>query len=636
MTTYGTTPRTRLAGIAPPRGRDRVGTPALKKRRTRTTAATPARIGYVGVSLAVLYVALASRLFYIQVVRHREFVEVAMRLREKEVFIPARRGDLLDRNGILLVRNEPAADVILDPNAWTKNVNVKAGDTEATRRAHVLETLASMLPGSNVAALLDRRNPPSTVGHQKTITVAEHLDPELGARIRAARLIGVGVLPSARRIAMNGALAPHVLGFTGRDGSGLDGLEHGLNAPLTGAKGTLAAEFDIRGRTIPGTVRTEKPVRNGRDIVLTLDSALQQNVQEVLGAAFEKHHAEAATAVVLDPKTGDILACANYPSFDTNHRGAMPPGARVDRAVSSPFEPGSTLKLVTVAAALEAGKVTPESRFTCNGSLPIGKRTVHCHLDNAFPHGHGDETLTEVIKNSCNVATARCAFLLGKDTLYKYETAFGFGQKTGSGLPGESRGRLESSDTWSQIQLANIAFGQGISVTPLQLAAAYSTIANDGVYHRPHIVWGDRNETTQTLDADRPDEGRRVISAKTAGELKSMLQTVVETGTGRNAQLDGYTAGGKTGTAQIAENGSYVAGKFVASFIGMAPMTDPQFIILVSITDPKGGHFGAEVSAPVFKQIAEEALLARRIPHDKAFVPRAKPSNSPRTLLRDD
>jgi cell division protein FtsI/penicillin-binding protein 2 len=634
MATYGTTPRSRAAAPTAPVSRGAAA--ARPSRAARRGAPKPAeRILLIGIGLGILYVLLSVRLFYVQVVRHHEFVEVARRLREKEVFIPARRGDLLDRTGILLVRNEPSSDIILDPNSWSRNLNPKAGDTADTRRAAVIASLSQMLPGSDVAGMVARAMAtPGKDGHVRTLTLAQHLDPDLGQRIQTAKLIGVGVLPSTRRIAIDGTLAPHLLGFTGRDGSGLDGLEHGLDRTLTGAKGMLAAEFDIHGRTIPGTIRTEQPVQNGRDIVLTVDSSLQHTVQEALGAAVLKHHAEAATAVVLDPRTGDVLACANFPTFDVNHRGAMPPESRVDRAVSSPYEPGSTLKIITVAAALEEKKVTPETRFTCNGSHAIGKRFIHCHLDNAFPHGHGDESLTDVIKNSCNVATAECAFRIGKPTLYKYETAFGFGQKTGSGLPGESRGLLKPCANWSDMQLANIAFGQGISVTPMQLAAAYAAIANDGIYHRPRIVWGDRNDVTQALEPDKPDEGRRVISSETARELRSMLQTVVDHGTGKNAQLNGYTAGGKTGTAQIAEHGKY-GSKFVASFIGMAPMTTPQFVILVSVTDPKEGHFGAEVCAPVFKEIAEDALLARRVPHDKTMLPQ-NANSTPKGSLRDD
>ena len=594
------------------------------------------RILLVGIGFMVIYVALALRLFFLQIVRHREFVETARRLRQIEVYQPARRGDLIDRNGMLLVRNEPASDIVLDPRLWEVHLNPKTGETIAARRARVIAGLAPYLPGVDVAALLAKDQAhPDKEGHLRTITLAQRIDLLTGVKIKKADLIGVGVLRSYRRVAVDGSLAPHVLGFTGRDSEGLDGLEYGLNTPLSGQEGHVSAEF-AHHEPIPGTEQIKKPLQNGRDIVLTIDSTLQHNVQVALGAAFAKHQAEAATAVVLDPKTGDILACANYPSFNVNDRGATPTDARADRAVTSPYEPGSTLKIVTVAAALEEKKVTPETRFECNGSLAIGKKFVHCHLDNAFPHGHGDESLTEVIKNSCNVATAKCAFLVGKTKLYQYETAFGFGQKTGSGLPGESRGGLKPPDRWSDMQLANIAFGQGISVTPLQLAAAYATIADDGVYHRPHIVWGDRNEVTQALEPDKPEDGRRVISAATAGQLKAMLREVVDHGTGKNAQLEGYTAGGKTGTAQIAKHGSYANGTFVASFIGMAPMSDPQYVILVAITDPKDAHFGAEVSAPVFKQIAEQALLSHRVPQDKAPSEAGAKGKGPKVPMRDD
>ena len=598
----------------------------------------PDRVLRIGLGMLALYTGLAGRLFYLQVVRHREFDAMARAQREHAIPLPARRGVLLDRNGTLLVRNEPAADIVLDPNMWFVRTNAKTGDTAEARQQSALTRLAALLPDARVSEMLSAHGlQKGKTGRYRTITIAEAIPFEQGEAIKEAKLLGVGVFPSSRRVAIDGAFAPHVLGFTGRDGAGLDGLENGLNSALTGENGILAAEFDVRGRTIPGTVRTDRPAEHGRDVVLTIDAGIQNIVQDALGKAFEAHHAEAASAVVMDPKTGDVLACANFPTYNVNHRGASPVAARVNRAVTSPYEPGSTLKLITVAAALEEKKVEPTSQFYCGGSRQIGKRTIHCHLDNAFPHGHGDESLEDVIIHSCNVATAECAFRVGKQKLYEYETAFGFGAKTGAGLPGESRGLLKAPDAWSDIQLANIAFGQGISVTPLQLTAAYAAIANDGVYQRPRIVWGVRNDDGgHTLQADKLDEGHRAVSPETARELRRMLQAVVERGTGRSAQLDGYTSGGKTGTAQIAEHGRY-NGKYVASFIGMAPMTAPRYVILVSVTDPKGSHFGADVSAPVFKEIAEKALLAKRIPHDKAPLPAGKKGHTtPVRVTHDD
>jgi stage V sporulation protein D (sporulation-specific penicillin-binding protein) len=634
MATIGTTHRSRTTAAprgnsrTPSRGGGRVS-PAprsLPRRKAASVAVrSPAdRVLLVGLAMLTMYVGLAGRLFFLQVVRHREFEEAARSQRERAVPLPARRGVLLDRSGTLLVRNEPTVDIIVDPNAWHyKNAKTSVDSPEA-RQQDVLAKLSALLPGVDIAGALAKRGGIVYLPEKKRwrpITVAERVNADMGAAVKKAKLLGIGVYPSSRRIAIDGSLAPHVIGFTGRDGAGLDGLENGLNEALTGENGILAAEFDVKGRAIPGTVRNERPAEHGRDVVLTIDAGLQNIVQDALRNVYEKRHAEAATAIVMDPKTGDVLACANYPAYNVNNRRGAPLAARANRAVTSPYEPGSTLKLITVAAALEEKKVSPTTNFYCGGARQIGRRTIHCHADSVFPHGHGNEDLEDVIVHSCNVATAECAFRLGKRKLYEYETAFGFGQKTGAGLPGESRGLLKHPDEWSDIQLSNIAFGQGISVTPLQLTAAYSAIANDGVYQRPRIVWGVRDEATQALKPDKPEEGRRVLSTKTARELRRMLQAVVERGTGRNAQLEGYTSGGKTGTAQVAEKGRY-SGKYVASFIGMAPMNDPRYVILVAVTDPKNGHYGSEVSAPVFKEIAEKALLARRVPHDKAPEPK--------------
>ena len=608
------------AGMAP-RGEYRAQTRSTPRKLAHSQL--PQRIQFLFILSVVLFLALAGRLFVLMVVQHKQFQKMAQDLRKSTDQQPARRGVLLARDGTLLVSNEPSATIVLDPNAWYVHPEPSrdkrtdsALETPEAQRQTALDGLASLLPGVDVADLALRASVRTPEGRFRTVDVRRHVDASLSAKIRDARLPGVGIFPTTKRVAMNGTLAAHVLGFTDPDGIGLDGLEKGLEGTLAGKPGIVKGEFDPRHRLIPGTVKVETPARDGRDVLLTLDANLQGNVQEALKAAYEKYHAEAATAVVLDPKTGDILALANFPTYNVNERSGTPIANRINRAVTAPFEPGSTLKTITIAAALEENKVTPHSRFFCNGSRNIGRRTIHCHLDNAFPHGHQDEDLTDVIRNSCNIATAECAFLVGKEKLWEYEHRFGLGQRTGSGLPGESRGQLSSPDHWSNIQLANVAFGQGISVTPLQLAGAYAAIANNGVWMRPRIVRGTRSGDGSDLRENAPEAGHQAVSPETAREMRRMLQTVVDNGTGRYAALNGYTAGGKTGTAQIAEHGHY-GSRFVASFVGMAPMSDPQFVILVSVTAPHGDHFGATVSAPVFKQIAEKALLARRTPRDK-------------------
>ncbi len=582
------------------------------------TVRLPQRIFSVFLLVLLGYVALAGRLAYLQVVQHAQYRAVAEDLRERTRLIPARRGVLLDRSGALLVRNEQAASIVLDPNQWyvTTVKGAKTApllDTPEMRREAALKGLAEHLPGVDMAALARKLGGKTATGKLRTIDVRRVVDQATADRIAAANLPGVGVLPTTRRVAMNGGLAAHLIGYTDIDGKGLEGLERELETTLRGKPGLLEAEFDGGRRPIPGTIRREVPEQPGRDVLLTLDATLQHDVQTALRKAYVESRADAATAIVLDPKTGDILALANYPTFDVNKRNEFPASFRANRAVTSPYEPGSTLKVVTVAAALEEGKVTPSSMFFCGGSQKIGRRSIRC------AHGakHGSENLTDVIRDSCNIASAGMGRLLGKETLWEYERRFGFGERTECGLPGESRGLLAKPERWSDMQLANVAFGQGISVTPLQLAAAYAVVANDGVYLRPRIVWGTRNADGSDLRPSQPSEARRVVSPEVARQMRQMLQTVVDSGTGKAAAPDGYTAGGKTGTAQVAENGSYRSGKYVASFIGMAPARDPRFVILVSVTAPKGSYYGGTVAGPVFREIVEKALIARRTPHDR-------------------
>ncbi len=595
-------------------------------RRAKAAASTigiSSRVVRVCACFGLAYLALGARLCHLQVVRHDEFVREAEKMRTKAIPLLAQRGVILDRNGILLAHNQPSADIIVDPNMWLPNQNPKAGDTFETRKNAALSGLTALLknvPGVDVAGTFAARGlVRGKSGRYRTIEIAQRIPATIGEsvqdNVRKAKITGVGVLPSSRRFALNGNLAAHILGFTGKGGEGLSGLEGYLDSSLAGKQGLLKGQFDAKNRLIPGTVSADRPASHGRDVLLTLDSEIQSATEKALIKGFEKARAQSAVAVVLDSKTGEIIASASLPTYNVNRREASPPEARANRVVESVFEPGSTLKVMTIAAALEEKKVTPSTYFYCTGAHTIGRKTIHC-ASHGGHSGHGDESLVDVIVNSCNVATAQCASYLGKDKLYEYETRFGFGKRTGAGLPGESPGILSPSSSWSDIQLANVAFGQGISVTPLQLAAAYGAIASDGIYHAPHIVWGYRDSETKTNRPAIIPEGRPVVSSETARAMRQMLQQVVERGTGKLAQLDGYTAGGKTGTAQIAEHGHY-GSKFVASFVGMAPMSKPEFVILVAVTAPQGQHYGGEVAAPIFKEIAEKALRVRRIPRDK-------------------
>ncbi|MDX1933577.1 MAG: penicillin-binding protein 2 [Capsulimonadales bacterium] len=584
--------------------------------RETTGVVVQERVLPIFLLLALAHAALAARLVYLQVVKRNDFVREARELRSRTVELPARRGEMLDRYGNPLVRNEPVCDIVLDPNLWFA---ARASDeTAETLKRSAIERLSALLPGIDVRGIVEKRGiVKGSTGSYRTIVIAREMPEKLGERIKQQQILGAGVRPAVRRSAVLGDLAPQVVGITGTDGEGLEGLEsalqHGPTYSLKGRPGELQAEFDSRGM-IPGTIRNHRPPQHGTNFVLTLDADLQHTVQEALGKAFLAARAEAATAVVLDPATGDILALANYPTFDINHWEKSDSVARMNRAVTATFEPGSTMKVFTIAAALEEGKITPESHFFCNWSRRIGRRTIHCHDGQK----HRNQDVTTVLANSCNIGTAEIGFGLGQTRLYHYLRKFGFGERPKSGLPGEEPGVLEAPEKWSDIRWANIAFGQGMTVNAIQMAAAYGAIANDGMYRRPRIVRGIRDEVGQT-ELRKVEEGRQVISPRTARTVRKMLLAAMEVGTGKPARLDGYTAGGKTATAQVARTGGrgYSPDEFISSFIGIAPVEKPRFVIAVSVSKPKGGiHYGGAVAGPVFKEIAEKALLAWRVPRD--------------------
>ncbi len=588
------------------------------------SAAIARRARALGVLGILAFIGLAGRLAYLQLYRHSHFVQEAAKARNGRITIAARRGGIMDRNGIYLVHDRLAYEVVMDPNSWfaPRDAKDKMSTSEA-RKVLCLSALRRLMPQAHVDALLLRRPlRPGKKNPKRLITYdLGKVTPEVAEKLKAAKLPGIGLIESGWRSALDGSLAPHIVGFTDSSGAGLEGLERRLNGTLGGTQGVREAEFDTKGsgprvlQPIPGTVRVDQPVIDGKDVQLTIDARVQKRTQDVLTETCKAHKAESGSAVVLDPRTGEIVALASYPTFDVNKYASAAPGSRLNRAVVIPYEPGSTLKAMTVAAAMESGVVNPDRHFFCTGSLKIGSNTIHC-ASHGGSSAHGDESLLDVIRTSCNVATAQCAFKLSKPRLYEYLKRFGLTQSTRSGLPGEHKGQLTPPSTWSQIKLANVGFGQGIAVTPLQLAGAYGVFA-DGIWRQPHIVKAYVPAGSQKPEPVKKSSERRVVSPETARQMRKMLAAVVERGTGRNARLTGYTSGGKTGTAQIAEGGHY-GGKYVASFVGLAPLSDPQLVVLVAIRDPKGKeHYGGEVAAPAFRQIAEDALLLMRAPQDR-------------------
>lgn len=620
---------------------------------------TTERLWMVFTGLVAGHAVLLGSLYRVQIARNKELSrESRKRWQYTDKTLPATRGLIFDRKGNLLVQNEAGYSVIVDPNEWFDSQT--ATDTATTRRMRTLLVLKEIFPEEDFSDLeeLDLSKPPQepyphhdvrywvpeSVVERIRQVAADHSTPVKKTKGRdkdslpqaVADLPGVGFGRTARRAALNGTLAAHVLGFTDITGKqAWRGVEASQNKRLAGEIGHASYQFDLI-TMIPGTAVFQKKKENGvtksaqrvhgSHLTLTLDSELQHDAEKAIGAAVKKHRAEAGVAIILEAKTGNVLAMACAPTYNVNaarttkSASEQEVAARANWALENPYEPGSTLKTFTLAAALEAQKVSLNSLFYCNAAHKIGRDTIHCAPHGKFQHGHGQEDLTQVLTNSCNLATAECGSLLGPNKLYEFLTAAGLGRRTGVGLPGESPGKLRNpqKSVWQPIDLANISFGQGMSVTPLQLAAAY-TIFVDGKYRAPRLIHSFRSpetnrETLNPLVAPKP-----VLSEKTAAQLRVMLGSVVEHGTGIAAQVNGYSVGGKTGTAQIFEHGGY-RGRYVASFVGVAPLDKPEFVILTMVRDPKAGdHYGGSVAGPIFKELAEKALLQSRIAHDRTL-----------------
>ena len=584
------------------------------------------RATWLCLCFAILYLLLAGRLVYLQGIRHAYFQKQADAYRVSKSLLPARRGLILDRNGESLASNVPAAAVYADPQEVPDPAAAAAllAPILHDDPAHLQKLLTPRSARVHYVSLKRHFAVPGT-----TIMPVQSLT----AAIKKTGLAGIYAVGDSSRSYPDGALAAQALGFTNGDGVGISGLEHSQENLLRGHDGKVVAEIDKDGRFLPGTTRRRAEAENGADIVTTLDSRLQGVADDELAHAVAAHHADHGVVVVLDPQTGEILALSQSPAFNPN---APRPVQRLTRAaalawatrwksgaVSDLYEPGSTLKTITASAILqEQGLGMMDKRVYCSPTLSIGKRVIHEAAD-ALTRNLGEQNLRGILRVSSNVGMAQFGLSLGAPRLYEYEQKFGFLDPPGSGLPGEASSHLSSPDApdrftggvgWPRIKLANIAFGQGISLTPLQLAAAYGAIANGGMLMRPHIIRATRRDGKETLVAPTPV--RRVLDPPVAAAVRSMLGTVVQAGTGRPAQIADFSVGGKTGSAQVSGPHGYEEGHFVASFVGLYPLSHPRLVILCAVFQPQGIHWGASVAAPVVHNIAREAMLQMQISPD--------------------
>jgi cell division protein FtsI/penicillin-binding protein 2 len=528
--------------------------------------------------LAVLIVAFGIaflRAAWLQGVRSSALASIGASQHSEQVTVPATRGTIYDDSGLQLAIGEQAETVYADP----RQVTDPRG--EAIIAAGLLHLDANTL----AVSLADK-----TLGF---VYVLRKADPAKAALLERKHLPGFGFYPEERRFYPQGTLASQVLGYAGVDNHGLAGLELSLDRTLAGRPGIERIVKDANGQAID-TIQSQSE-RDGTDVYLTLDHTIQSNMQAVLRQTVERWHAKDATAVVLDPRTGGVLAMASSPGFDDNNYANTWKPLQRNRAVTDTYEPGSTFKLVTVAGALSERLVTPSTTFVLPYDIHVADRIIH----DAEPRGTETMSVAEILARSSNVGAITLAEKLGPNSLMRWITRFGFGKLTGIDYPGESPGIVLPLKRWSGSTIGNVPIGQGISVTPVQLAAAYAAVADGGVWIRPHLV--------QRVGDDPPlrQPRRRIVTRRVAAQLMMMLRNVVLDGTGTLAAVPGYEVAGKTGTAaKVDPDGTYSDTRYIASFIGIVPASRPRLVILVSVDEPKGAIFGGTVAAPAFSQIA--------------------------------
>jgi cell division protein FtsI/penicillin-binding protein 2 len=553
----------------------------------------PRRAKFSSVLVVALAGALALRLGIVQVHDGPHLARLALAQHDETVDAFAKRGAILDRDGGVLVRSLPSESIYAVPT------DVADPNDAARKLAPVLHE-----PADQIESALRERI--------EFRWLARKVSHEEAQRVRALGITGIETKAeeTGTRFVASGRLASTVIGFTGTDENGLDGLEYSFDSLLRGTPGKMRIEADNFGHAIPfGETQIVERAVPGRTIVTTLDPYLQFEAERLLRADVKKWHARSGTVIVMDPWTGELLAVANVPDFDPSHFGSYAPDSWRDRAITDAYEPGSTFKLITAAAALESGKVTTASRFPAHDQIEVGGHIIHNAEDGFMAGTARSESMEDIIAYSHNVGAAEIGMRIGERALDGEILRFGFGEPTAIELPGENPGIVPSLDDWSGSSLATISFGQGISVTPLALTRAYAAIANGGMLLRPRIVHAIDDANGMPIYTYGSEVEQRVIAPETAATLRAFLRTVVVRGTGTEAAIPGYTVAGKTGTAQVVANGQYEPGAYIASFIGMIPAEHPRYVILVKVDQPRGSIYGGVVAAPVFAELAREAML---------------------------
>jgi cell division protein FtsI (penicillin-binding protein 3) len=540
--------------------------------------------------LAVVWMAaVLGRLTYLQLFCYSEYFAKAQRQQQRTFEISPRRGPIYDRKGRELAVSIPMDSCFGDPG------EIK----DAAMVARLLGPILNVPAGDLETKIRDAKTP---------VRLARKVPPEAVQRVQDMNLRGVFFQKEYRRVYPQHELAAHALGYVNVDEKGLGGIELSLDSLIRGRPGRMMVMADGRRRRYD---RSEAAADPGASVVLTIDQTIQFIAEKELSRAIAETHAKNGSVVVQDPNNGHLLAVANWPTFDPNDAGKFSVEVRMDRAVAAAYEPGSTFKMITLSGALENGVTNPREFIDCQmGSILVAGRLIHDHKP------FGILSVRDVLTQSSDVGTIKIALRLGAPRLYEKIRAFGIGQLTGIELPGENRGLFRPLENWTPSSIGSIAIGQEVSVTPVQLVSAISAIANGGTLHRPRIV-----EEIQGGSSPAPRSGsepQKVIDAKTAATLRDMMESVILEGTGKPAKLDGYTAAGKSGTAQKIDpaTGRYSPNQYVASFVGFALVNTPVVAILVVLDSPVGLHYGGDVGGPVFKRISEQVLAYLEVSHD--------------------
>src|SRR3989441_9753409 len=549
---------------------------------------------FIAFGLVVWMLAIGARLVQLQVNQHEELASRARSQQVGAIETSPSRGQLLDRQGRELARSIDTESFFADPR------EILNTDNTARRIAAVTGQDRTELAGRLTEA---------KETNKKFVWIVRRLDIQSASKLDQLNLDGIYSRKEPKRYYPNDSLAAHVLGFVGTDEIGLSGVEQYYNEKIRGEGGKVFLERDRDRRAFESYEVQPHP---GQTVVLTIDQTIQYRTEQALSAAVDRAHAKSGAAIVMDPRTGEILALANAPTFDPNQPAANSAESRSNGALQSIYEPGSTFKIVAYSAAIEKGLVRPDDKIDCQmGSITVAGRLIH------DGHPYGVLTVADALAKSSNVGAIKLGLMVGNESMSEYMKRLGFGSRTGIDLAGESPGILRALSRWQPSSIGSLAIGQEVGVTPLQMAAAYSILANNGSWIKPHIVREVRSpDGAVTFQAKI--ESRPALQPETTVALRTMMEGVTLRGTAKKAQLEGYTAAGKTGTAQKIDpkTRTYSSTKFIGSFVGFAPVSNPAVVIIVVIDEPLGSYHGGEVAAPVFREIAEQILPELNITPD--------------------